>query len=140
MCPVCSAIHTDRRVGDVVELEHDLPQLHSPSIFQIDSGEPSLFFLPHAPARLPAELMARAASRASFGSGIPNPNFFDSHGGSDARSLHVAGPLRAFSAIFSGRLSAGVCRWIGALLHSRILRALSRNQEQLRNSLQCAFF
>ena len=139
-CGVCGTIHTDCCVGNVVELEHDLPQLHSPSIFQIDCGESSLFSLSHTAAWLPAEPMARAASRAPFGPGIPNPNFFNSYNGSDSPILRVDAALRPFPAIFPRRLSAWVCRGIGALLHSRVFRARSRNEEQLRDSVQCAVF
>src|SRR5436853_624114 len=34
--------------------------------------------------------MATTASRPSFGSGRPNPNFFDSYGGSDSCALRLA--------------------------------------------------
>src|SRR5204863_5375674 len=134
------AIHTDCRVGTVVELEHDLPQLHPPSIFQIGCGESSLFFISNVAPRVPAEPVARGASRTSFGCAIPNPNFVERYVGSNSCVLPVDAPLRAFAAIFSGRLSAGVCRRIGALLRSRVLRARARNEEQLRNSLQRAVF
>src|SRR5438132_7902299 len=139
-CAGGGAIHTDCGIGPVLELEHDLAHLHPSTIFQIGCGESSLFFLPDIAARIPAESVARAASRTSFGPCVPGPYFVDRCGRSHSRVLPVDTPPRALAAIFPGRLFAGVCRWISALLRSRVLRARSRNEEQLRNYLQRAVF